>query len=412
MATIYKRLLDPNKRDEQLLIFIIRNGTSVRLDYSSGIKLQRKYWNSEKLVKKTHPEHIKLNNLLQYYEGQIQVIVNQIAISESAVSCSIIKAKLDSIFNRVGHESEFNSSRKMSFFSFADNFIRYSTTTKKWGTVKTYKQTLNRLKKFNSKLDFEDFDMEFYSAFVQYLRSDGVILDSTIGKHIKCLKAILNEASEQGHNSKFDYKSKRFKSFRTEADTIHLSRSEISLIENLNLSKRPGLDRVRDLFLIGCNTGLRFSDLEHLTKDNIVTRDEGQYILIRTQKTEKQVMIPINATVKTIIQKYEGDIPRAISNQKMNVALKEIGELAGINTTVQITKKRAGMLEKHSHKKYQLITTHTARRSFATNAYLSGVPALAIMKITGHKSESSFMKYIKGSQEENAHTLAQHPFFK
>jgi integrase len=109
--------------------------------------------------------------------------------------------------------------------------------------------------------------------------------------------------------------------------------------------------------------------------------------------------------------KSQENIPKAISNQKMNFALKEIGKLAGLDASTQVTKTRAGLLETHVLPKYKLITTHTARRSFATNAYLSGVSSLAIMKITGHKSESSFMKYIKGSQEENATALSKHPFF-
>jgi integrase len=411
MAAIYKRLLSPNKKGEQLLIFVIKHGNNIRLDYSSEVKLNQKYWNKDKLVKKSHSEYLKLNNLLRSIEALIQVIVTQLVLSDIDISKTAIKKRLDSQFQRARMVKENDSDKQLSFYKFAYSFIKNSYTNKKAGTVKTYLQTLNRLKDFDNKLDFQDVNMEFYSAFVGYLRNECGILDSTIGKHIKNLKAILNEATEQGHNSNLTYRYKKFKTFREEADSIYLTKHELSLITNLDLSKRSGLERVRDLFLIGCNTGLRFSDLKNLNKGNIHNRDDGQYILIRTQKTEKQVMIPINATVKAIIVIYHGEIPMAISNQKMNLFLKEICKMAGLDSIVQVTKKRAGELEKHNLYKYQLVSTHTARRSFATNAYLSGVPALAIMKITGHKSESSFMKYIKGSQEENAFTLSKHPFF-
>ena len=95
----------------------------------------------------------------------------------------------------------------------------------------------------------------------------------------------------------------------------------------------------------------------------------------------------------------------------MNDYLKEIGKLAEINEPVQISITRGGKTAKEMFKKYELITTHTARRSFATNAYLMDIPSISIMKITGHKTEKSFMKYIRISQEENANKLINHPFF-
>ena len=112
-----------------------------------------------------------------------------------------------------------------------------------------------------------------------------------------------------------------------------------------------------------------------------------------------------------IINKYHGSLPAVISNQKMNDYLKEIGEKAKIKDTVKTAITKGGKTENSINEKFELITTHTARRSFATNAYLMDVPSISIMKITGHKTESSFMKYIRISQEDNANKLISHPFF-
>ena len=124
------------------------------------------------------------------------------------------------------------------------------------------------------------------------------------------------------------------------------------------------------------------------------------------------VVIPIHSFVREIINKYGGELPPAISNQKMNQYLKEIVELAGIDTTNKIAITKGGITVTELFKKFELVTTHTARRSFATNAYLSDVPTISIMKITGHTTEISFMRYIRISQQDNANKLVSHPFFK
>jgi integrase len=163
------------------------------------------------------------------------------------------------------------------------------------------------------------------------------------------------------------------------------------------------------LFIIGCYTGLRFSDLSQLRKENIIKG--GHMAKISTIKTGEMVMIPLKGIVKTILNKYEGIVPEALSNQKMNEYLKEVGELAKLNESILITSTKGGKRSTETFKKFELITTHTARRSFASNAYLSGVPTISIMKITGHRTEKSFLKYIKISQEDNANKLIAHPFF-
>ena len=162
------------------------------------------------------------------------------------------------------------------------------------------------------------------------------------------------------------------------------------------------MERVRDLFLIGCHTGLRFSDFTMIKDENILDTPKGQFFQVKTLKTNEKVIIPIKPTVLAIWNKYNGQLPRAISNQKMNDYLKELAKEAEFDSKVLFKRTKGHNIVQTEYRKHELVSTHTARRSFATNAYIGGVPSISIMKITGHKTEKAFMKYIKISQEENA----------
>jgi integrase len=206
------------------------------------------------------------------------------------------------------------------------------------------------------------------------------------GSIIKCLKVFLNEATERGVNSNLAYKSRKFITTEEEVDNIYLSEkdlSEIAKLKDLDLS----LERTRDLFLIGAYTGLRFSDLVQVKKEKI----KGNILKLRQTKTGGEVVIPLKKEVLTILKKY--DVLPVQANVKMNLNLKDIAKAAKI-------------------KEWQRVSTHTARRSFATNAYLAGVPVIGIMKITGHQTQKNFLRYIKITNQENATTLLSHPFFK
>ena len=149
-----------------------------------------------------------------------------------------------------------------------------------------------------------------------------------------------------------------------------------------------------------------------LTKEHIREIDGFPIIDIITHKTKEQLLIPLHPYVDSILNKYGGKVPN-ISGQKMNSYLKEMGKLSGFldqKVTKSITKGGQKQVEKVE--KYKLIKTHTARRSFATNAFLAGWPTLSIMKITGHSTESSFMRYIRVTKEQNAVHIAKNQFFQ
>lgn len=208
------------------------------------------------------------------------------------------------------------------------------------------------------------------------------------------------------------------------ADAVYLTTDELEKIYNFPITpesvqnpdnlisgdwmdkKIAALKRARGLFLIGCYTGLRVSDFSRLSEAHV-----GKYITIKTQKTGTPVIIPIHPVVRDIIS-GGFDLTDTISDQKLNGQIKELCRLAGITEEVMVNKNVGGRNIEIVTPKYKLVSSHTARRSFATNAYKAGVPTIAIMKITGHTKESTFLKYIKVSAQENAEMLSNHPFFK
>jgi integrase len=169
------------------------------------------------------------------------------------------------------------------------------------------------------------------------------------------------------------------------------------------------LDNVRDIFLIACYTGLRISDYSKIIQKNII--HDGKILKVLTEKTNEEVFIPLNSHVKLLLAKYNHSI-KMISQQRFNEYLKEVCELAKINEAITFYQTRGDERVQITLPKYKLVTSHTARRSFATNAFKAGLPTISIMKITGHKTERSFLKYIKITKEENAKLIMKHSFFK
>lgn len=288
-------------------------------------------------------------------------------------------------------------------------------------TLKTYVTTFKHLSEFNTKskrgIDFNTIDLDFYSDYTEFLMKGKKTLPktgkqiplnlstNTIGKHIQIIKLIMNEATERGLNTNLSFKSKRFVTIREKSDSIYLSENEIKEIENLDLSKDKRLEKVRDLFLVGCHTGLRYSDYSILQPEQI----KDGYIETTQIKTGEPVVIPIHHTVKRIIEKYNGKLPQSISNQKTNDYLKQFGKRAtSLNTNVSISFTKGGVTVIENNQKYELLTSHTARRSFATNEYLAGTPTITIMAITGHKTEKAFLRYIKLTPNEHAKLLKLH----
>lgn len=267
--------------------------------------------------------------------------------------------------------------------------------------ARTHYYILEYEKKRGIKLDFNNINQSFMNDFIAFLQEQN-LSTNTIGHKIVCIKALMRSANENDltSNTKFQF----FKGVSEQSDNIALSEDELDSLARFDFSSCPRLERVRDLFLIGCWTGLRFSDFTSIRKENIA----GGMITITQHKTDAPVVIPVHPVFKAIWDKYEGDLPANISNQKFNDYIKEVCRIVGINSRILKSITRGGKKQTTVYEKWQLVSSHTARRSFATNLYKSGFPAVSIMQITGHRTESAFLKYIKVTKEEHAKMLMMH----
>jgi integrase len=406
MASVSFVLKEPSSKEETLVYLLFRFNNN-RLKYSTGEKIFPKFWNPEKQRAKESKQFIEypeFNSGLDFIETPVKTVYRRLNNDGIVPSVDKIKTELTKELKRD------QQTERISFMKFIEELIQ--NTSKKPNTIKNYKQALVKLRDFKKEtkkpVDFENINLEFYNDFTKYLNKKGYSINS-IGGFIKNVKVFMNEATDRGLNKNLEYLNKRFKVIEEHADTIYLTQEEILKIYELDLSKNERLEKVRDLFIVGCYTGLRFSDIEQVNRDNFIKG--SSQIKIKTQKTGETVVIPVHKFVKHINDKYEGVLPNSISNQKMNDYLKEVAQLAGLVESVLISITKGGKRVQESFSKYELVSTHTARRSFATNLYLADVPSITIMKITGHKTEKAFLKYIRLTQEQNANKLENHPFF-
>lgn len=246
---------------------------------------------------------------------------------------------------------------------------------------------------------------EFLEDFIYYLQ-DKNMRNNTVKGLIEKVKAITKKAGNYGYavNRTFDEVSVQ----EEETCSIALSMNDITHIYYYKgLTKKQ--EKIKDLFIIGCLTGMRYSDYSTLNSSNI----QNDIIVKKTKKTGVTVHVPIHSYIKEIIEKYNGSLPNDISIQHFNRSIKTICKQIGFKDKITFTRTVGHNIVSQTYEKWQLISSHTARRSAATNMYNSGrMKTLQIMLITGHTTEKNFFRYIKINREENAKILSTDLFFR
>ena len=216
----------------------------------------------------------------------------------------------------------------------------------------------------------------------------------------------MSDALKLGFTDNDDFKE--FKVPQEKVYNIYLNEKELLAIYKLPVPSY--LERSRDLFIIGCYTGMRVENYLNIDPEINVDLNTG-FITAIINKNGPKVKIPIHWTVREIYEKYNG-FPKSISEQQLNKNIKLIGAAAGIKENIISVKTFGGERKEIVKPKYKMITTHTARRSLVTNLYLKNVPIKYIMSITGHQSEAQCLNYIKTTIEEMADKVAELDFWK
>lgn len=308
-------------------------------------------------------------------------------------------------------DPDFSSEKDQRIVLYAKRFIENSNGVRKASTLRQISSTLTKLENFEKtkrmKLTFDKIDLTTYNNLVAYCTSELNLSTNSIGNVIKNLKMFMHSAFEEGLHQNLIYRSRYFKKPSEESEAIYLNEAELQRMKMTILPNRH-LDNVRDLFLLACYTGVRSQDYDKLNNDSLI--NNGTMLKVRTEKTDEEVIIPLHPVAKSILEKYNGT-PRLISNQKFNQYIKDVCRIVGLTETVTLTRTCGGKKIRISKPKCDFVSSHTARRSFATNAYKAGVPTLAIMAITGHRTEKVFLKYVKVTKEEHAKIVGKHGFF-
>ncbi len=277
-------------------------------------------------------------------------------------------------------------------------------------TIQKYETTLTRLKEFQDHerivLKIWDIDLSFHRAFLSFLKTEGNYGGTTISKYLDQIKSFCREAKTIGLKVSPEFEHRSFTARRDKPIDVHLNEKEIGLIFKANFSENMRLKNVRQLMLIGLWTGLRISDLKRIHDYSFT---ENRIQIVDSYKTGGYINIPIHSHIKAVIDENNGELPRVISDAKFNLYVKEICKEVGIDQVVMGSKMNpeTNRKEKGYFPKYELISSHTCRRSFATNLY-GKLPNQTIMAITNHKSEQQFIKYIKTTQDEHVAKLQKY----
>jgi hypothetical protein len=438
MATI-SLIVKSNRKSQPVPIYLrFRDGRQIDIFVPTPERVFPEYWSNKTQSFKQrifHSEVFQEKDKIKLEETFSRMKDFVLKEHSDLKGVRVSKEWLKSVINKFYNKKEPGSETLSQYIK---RFIVEAETGKRlfkgkrytFSTIKNYKgfeaqfneyqgiytdEMLNELEENNEsprllkRINFEDITIDFYNDFLSFF-NDKNYSPNTIGRHIKHLKVLMRLSKDEGLHNNSEYQRKGFEAMAVPVDNVYLNETELKRIFDLDLSKNKPYEIARDVFLCGCYTAQRYSDYNRICKDHIKIYSGRRVIEIIQQKTGEKCIIPIRPELDYILKKYDYNLPRT-HEQKVNKYIKEVVKLAEITEKVNYEENRGGMKVKKTVPKNELIKTHSARRSGCTNMYLAGIQPIDIMKISGHKTEREFLKYIKVSKEETALSLSDHPYF-
>lgn len=393
------------------------HGRGIDCYSKTNILIDPKLWSD----KKEDLKPLVDNETKELYRNQIDGVKKEIIknFNKDFSNGDLINSKwlskiIENYYKRPSDENDF----RIFFTPYLERFAKNSEnrinlkTGKKisFRTIQKYHTTIKQIKEFEEyekcKLKLTDINLDFHKRYTTFLKLELNYSNTMIEKIISQIKGFIREAKEEKLIVSDEIESKKFTFKRDEPIDTYLNEKEIDLIFNLDLSNNESFDNVRDLFIVGVWTGLRISDLKRINQFHF---SKNTIIISETEKTGASVEIPIHPQVKSILQKRCNKLPKIISDQKFNEYVKKVCEMAGITEMIlgNIKNPETNRKEKGYYPKYKLISSHSARRSFASNHY-GKIDDRTIMAITTHKSVAQFHKYIKVTSFEYTQKLAKY----
>ena len=398
-----------------------------RVKLNSGLSINPQYWNSKKCcISDTLPESLgdfnELNKLLHAELRKAEDIIT-IGIQRNENPLEFLKKyyKPDQSIECIKNEINSNINQELlkdvnfnkNIYFQIDEYIKVKTKKVSADMPRIYRNMKDHLQAFETfrkkPISFDILNLNFYEEFVDYLTYDYVIArrkdspvglkTNTVGKTINQFKTFLKDRIKKGLIAAINMED--WIVLRVDVDAIYLSLKEINAIKNVNLLNYPHLVEYKNDLVLGCLTGLRFSDFSKIKQHDL---REGM-LFKKQQKSDHWVVIPLRTDALKILENRSFENFKPATNPEFNRHIKTLAKLAGITESITHSYKKGNKLIAETRAKCDWITSHTCRRSFCTNEFLAGTPVSLIMKISGHKSEKDFYKYIRISPEAAAYKI-------
>jgi len=381
------------------------NGKDYVFGSKTKLEVEKTYWNKQH---KKKSKDITITNKQTEINIELNKIENHIlgafnSADPDKVNKEWISAQVDLYYNPTQKEKTI----PIDLINYIDFYIDYrkdevkKTSLKKFNVIK---HKLQKLEKFRKKqILILDINNDFKNEFVSYCKNE-LYSQNTIQRELAIIKTFCIHARFLGLETHYQLDSLRLD--KAKVEKIYLTFDELSRIEEINSDELTvSLDNAKDWLIISCYSGQRISDFMRFT-ENQIRIEEGKHFLEFTQmKTSKLTTIPIHPKILEILKKRNGKFPYRISDQKYNDYVKEVCKLAGIDEIVKGSKmletEKGNRKQEGLYKKYELVTSHIGRRSFATNFY-GNIPTTYLINITNHSSEAMFLNYIGKSNKDLA----------
>lgn len=415
--------LESRKKDGVLIVENVPirmrvNFASKRIEFTTGYRIDAAKWDSNKqrvrngCTNKLKQSASEINASLLGYYTEVQEIFKKFEVEEIMPTPEQIKEAFNALHKPIEEEVKPRKPTPNTFYKVFDDFVRDCGQQNDWtdSTYEKFAAVKNHLMNFCDGLTFDFFDEKGLNDYVTYLRDVKEMRNSTIGKQLSFLKWFLRWAFKKGVHQNNAYDSYKPKLKSTQKKIIFLTWEELNKLREFEIpATKQALDRVRDVFLFQCFTGLRYSDVFNLRRSDI----KGDHIEVTTVKTSDSLIIELNNHSKAILDKYkdvafeDDKVLPVITNQKMNDYLKELAELAGIDEPVRQTYYRGNERIDEVTPKYALLGTHAGRRTFICNALALGIPPQVVMKWTGHSDYKAMKPYIDIADDIKANAMSK-----
>lgn len=389
-----------------------------RIELTTGYRIDVAKWDSTKervkngSTNKLNQSASEINSDLLRYYTEMQEVFKEFEVQNTMPTMDDVKEAFNLRLNPIKEDELKSDKPTVSFKEAFNKFVKECGKQNNWtkSTYEKFSAVKNHLKSFNPEISFECFDENGLNNYVDFLRISKDMRNSTISKQLGFLKWFLRWSLKKGYHNNSAYDGFKPKLKTTQKKVIFLSWDELNQLRNYEIpEQKQYLERVRDVFLFCCFTGLRYSDVFNLRRSDI----KENHIEVTTVKTADSLIIELNNHSKAILEKYKNiafqdqKVLPVISNQRMNTYLKELAELAEINEPVRETYYKGNERIDVVTPKYTLLSTHAARRTFICNALSLGIPANVVMKWTGHSDYKAMKPYIDIADDIKANAMSK-----